>query len=52
MRFVGWLLLFLFLGCCLGLGCDGGKEGAPTQTGPLPAGTEKGRLPRRETHRR
>jgi hypothetical protein len=43
-------LLLLLLACCLGPGCGGDPE--PTKTSPLPAASERGKLPHRQPHPR
>jgi hypothetical protein len=52
MRFATWLLLVLFAGCCLGLGCGGGTQGPPTQTTSTPPQSDLGKLPQREPRQR
>lgn len=49
MRTVAWLLLLLFVGCCLGLGCGGAD---PAQSSPLPGKADLNRFPKREKQRR
>jgi hypothetical protein len=48
MRLAVGLLLVLFLGCCLGLGCGSGKDAPSTQTTPVPSKSDLGKLPKRE----
>jgi hypothetical protein len=52
MRRVLWLVLVLFLGSCLGLGCGRGKDTPPTKPRPVPSKSDLGKLPKREPQRR
>jgi hypothetical protein len=51
MRLAMWLLLLLFLDCCLGLGCSGSQEASSRQTTQPPPKSDLSRLPQREPQR-